>query len=40
MTSYILPNRVGYIDYIQNKFHPDKISESKKGFSGYKQCIV
>ena len=29
MTSYVLPNRVGYIDYIQNKFHPNKIKEIK-----------
>ena len=30
MTSYILPNRVGYIDYVQNKFHPDKITKYKE----------
>ena len=29
MTSYVLPNRVGYIDYIQNRFHPSKIEAIK-----------
>jgi hypothetical protein len=40
MTSYILPNRVGYIDYIQNKFHPDKISESKKTTKAFDHQIL
>ena len=27
MTTYVLPNRIGYIDYIQNQFHPSKIKD-------------
>jgi hypothetical protein len=29
MTKYILPNRIEYIDYIQNKFHPEKITDTR-----------
>jgi hypothetical protein len=43
MTSYVLPNRVGYIDYVQNKFHPDKITkykETKKSKSFEHQILI
>ena len=29
-SNYVLPNRVGYIDFIQNKFHPDKVENYKE----------
>ena len=29
-SNYVLPNRVGYIDFIQNKFHPNKVQKYKE----------
>ena len=40
MTDYVLPNRVGYIDYIQNKFHPNKISEIKQKSKSFDHQIL
>ena len=40
MTNYVLPNRVGYIDYIQNKFHPNKIEEIKRQSKSFEHQIL
>ena len=40
MTNYVLPNRVEYIDYIQNKFHPNKISEIKQKSKSFDHQIL
>ena len=40
MTNYVLPNRVGYIDYIQNKFHPTKIEEIKHQSKSFEHQIL
>ena len=40
MTNYVLPNRVGYIDYIQNKFHPNKIEEIKHQSKSFEHQIL